>query len=297
MTERDDESRPLRGRVVVVTRPREQALALIEPLELLGADVLVAPTIEIVPMPFGDELRAVVRDLGGYDLLIFTSANAVRHFADRVAESLGSAAVTAALGGAMVAAVGPRTAEVLSERGLPCDIVPADFIAEGLIVALDDVELDLDGAHVLIPRAVEARDVLPDALRQRGARVDIVAVYETRPAEPLAVPAARLAQADFITFTSGSTVYQFVALMKAAGVEVGGAGATGAIGASATGATTNTTSATTNTTSATVGARFVSIGPQTSEALVGHGLAVAAEADPHTGEGLVCAIVALAGER
>jgi len=274
MTERDDESRPLRGRVVVVTRPRDQALALIEPLELLGADVLVAPTIEIVPTPLDDELRAAVRDLGGYDLIIFTSANAVRHFTDRVGESLGSAAVAAALGGAMVAAVGPRTAEVIAERGLPCDIVPADFIAEGLIVALDDAELDLDGAHVLIPRAREARDVLPDALRQRGALVDVIAVYETQPVEQLAVPAAQLAQADFITFTSGSTVHQFVALM---GVAADTAGAVGAAD--------------------TLGAQLVSIGPQTSAALVAHGLTVAAEADPHTGEGLVQAIVALAADR
>ena len=291
MTERDDESRPLRGRVVVVTRPREQALALIEPLELLGADVLVAPTIEIVPMPFDDALRTAVRDLGGYDLLIFTSANAVRHFADCVAESLGSAAVAAALGGAMVAAVGSRTAEVLAERGLPCDIVPADFTAEGLIAAFDDVDLDLDGAHVLIPRAREARDVLPEALRRRGARVDLIAVYETRPAGQLAVPAARLVQADFITFTSGSTVHQFVALMEAAGVALDGTGAAGVTGAAAVGVIGVSGAGT------TVGARFVSIGPQTSEALVGYGLAVAAEADPHTGEGLVRAIVTLVGER
>ena len=99
-----------------------------------------------------------------------------------------------------------------------------------------------------------------------------MAVYETRPAEQLAVPAARLAQADFITFTSGSTAHQFVALMKAAGVALDRIGAVGA----------------------TAGVSFVSIGPQTSEALVGHGLEVAAEADPHTGEGLVRAIATLA---
>jgi uroporphyrinogen III methyltransferase/synthase len=169
--------------------------------------------------------------------------------------------IAAALSGALIAAVGPRTAEVLAARGLPCDIVPVEYVAESLVAALDEAELDLDGAHVLIPRAREARDVLANELRRRGARVDVVTVYETRSTAQLAVPAALLAEADFITFTSGSTVHQFVKLM-------------GAVISS-------------------VRAQLVSIGPQTSAALVAHGLTVAAEADPYTGEGLVRAIVSL----
>lgn len=294
----DDEPRPLRGRVVVVTRPREQAQALVASLESLGAQVLLAPTIEIVATPLDEELRGVLRHLGTYDLIIFSSANAVRQFSDRVGEWLGAAAapergdagqstagqsalnqpplsqpaqsesalnqpvqIAAALSGALIAAVGPRTAEVLAERGLPCDIVPAEYVAESLVAALDAAELDLDGAHVLIPRAREARDVLADELRRRGARVDVVTVYETRSAAQLAVPAALLAEADFITFTSGSTVHQFVKLM--------------------------------GTAISNVRAQLVSIGPQTSAALIAHGLTVAAEADPYTGEGLVWAIVSL----
>ncbi|MGO8684158.1 MAG: uroporphyrinogen-III synthase [Thermoleophilia bacterium] len=289
MTGRDDEARPLRGRVVVVTRPREQAQSLVASLESLGAEVLLAPTIEIVATPLNEELGAVLRHLGTYDLVIFSSANAVRQFSHRVGEWLGAAAeparvdanqsgqdqsaqdrpaenhsapqIAATLSGALVAAVGPRTAEVLAERGLPCDIVPAEYVAESLVAALDEAELDLDGAHVLIPRAREARDVLPDELRRRGARVDVVTVYETRSSAQLAVPAAQLAEADFITFTSASTVHQFVTLMGAA--------------------------------ISSVRAQLVSLGPQTSAALVAHGLTVAAEADPYTGEGLVRAIVSL----
>jgi uroporphyrinogen III methyltransferase / synthase len=275
MAERDDETRPLRGRIVVVTRPREQAQALVEPLERLGAEVLVAPTIKIVPLALDDELITAAADLGSYDLVVFTSANAVRHFTDRVGEWLRriggpvdvddhAEELTVALGGTMIAAVGPRTADVLAERGLPCDIVPREAVAEGLLEALDGAELDLDGAHVLVPRAREARDLLPDTLRERGAQVSVVTVYETLPADELGVTLAQLAAADVITFTSGSTVHQFVAL-------AGSSDLAGLL----------------------TGVRLVSIGPQTSQALADHGLPVAAEADPHTGEGIVQAILAL----
>jgi uroporphyrinogen III methyltransferase/synthase len=270
---------PLLGRAVVVTRPAEQARALVEPLEELGAEVLVAPTIRIVPLALDDGLRAAARHLGGYDLLIFTSANAVRHFAARVDECLREEAGAAegeddgellsdAFGGVTVAAIGPRTADELVQRGLPCDIVPDEFVAEGLVEALAAAGLDLDGARVLIPRAREARDLLPQSLASLGAEVDVVPVYETVPAEELAIDSGHLAAADFITFASASSVNQMIALL--------GAGAAKLL----------------------AGPRLVSIGPQTSAALAAHGLEAAAEADPHTGAGLVQAIVRLvAGAR
>ncbi len=275
MTDRAGRSRPLRGRVVVVTRPAEQAQALVGPLEELGAEVLVAPTIRIVPTELDDRQRAAVRHLGAYDLVVFTSANAVREFAARVGEFLREDAAPAepeehlaqvgdAFGGTTVAAIGPRTADVLAERGLPCDIMAGDFTAEGLLEALAEAVLDLDGASVLIPRAREARDLLPDALAARGALVDVVPVYETLPAEKLAITASRLAAADFVTFASASAVSQMIALLGAGGARL------------------------------LAGAQIVTIGPQTSAALAPHGLRAAAEADPHTGAGIVEAVLRLA---
>ena len=260
--------RPLEGKTVVVTRPREQAASLVEPLEHLGAEVLLAPTIRIVPRALDDEIvRVVVNDLAGYRLIIFTSANGVEVFLGYLTD-LGLP--LAALDDAIVAAVGPKTASALEERGVTCDVVADDFVAEGLLDTLEQRAVAPAGTRVLIPSARLARPVLPDALRASGAIVDVLPVYDTVPAESLRVPAAQVERADFITFTSSSTAEQFVGLMEASG-----AGRPLAERLS--------------------GAALCSIGPVTSDTLRELGLPVAVEACEHTAAGLVAAIAASAG--
>jgi len=266
--------RPLEGKTVVVTRPREQAASLVEPLEHLGAEVLLAPTIRIVPRPLDDEIvRVVVNDLAGYRLIIFTSANGVQVFLGYLTE-LGLP--LASLDDAIVAAVGPKTASALEERGVTCDVVADDFVAEGLLDTLDKRAVAPAGTRVLIPSARLARAVLPDALRANGAVVDVLPVYDTVPAERLQAPAERIERADFITFTSSSTVQQFVGLMEAAGTHGGPDGAGRPLAERLS------------------GAALCSIGPVTSETLRELGLPVAVEASEHTAAGLVAAIAATA---
>jgi uroporphyrinogen III methyltransferase / synthase len=263
-------AKPLAGRIVVVTRPQAQAAALADPLAELGAEVLLAPTIRIAPTHLNDQIRAAVRAVRQYDLVVFTSANAVREFTARLHECGGTVHT---LGGALVAVVGPATAAAAHESGMEPALMAEEFVAEGLLAALDERDVALAGARVLLPRAAEARDVLLETLRARGATVDVLTVYETQPAPALAVPAACLEGADFITFTSASAARGFAELM---GDDPTGAGRRLA--------------------ARLAGTRLCSIGPQTSVALAELGLPVAVEAEPHTSEGLVQAIVALTAQ-
>jgi uroporphyrinogen III methyltransferase/synthase len=236
------ERRPLSGVTVAVTRARAQASGLAATLQGLGAEVVEAPAIRIVP------LDGAAPQLAGYDLVCLTSPNGVRLLFDR----LGSAGLDArALAGARVAAIGPGTAAALRARGVIADVVPDRFVAEALVEALGDAPV----RRALVARAAEARDVLPDALRARGAEVDVVALYETV-AEPLSdAQLEAVARADYVTFTSSSTV-RF--LLRAGGRPAG---------------------------------RVVSIGPVTSETLREHGLEPHVEAERHDIEGLVDALV------
>ena len=252
---------------VVVTRPAEQAAALTDPLVALGAEVLSAPTIRIVPRALDDEIRRVVaQDLSAYQVVVFTSVNGVRVFLgyfDALGLSLSALAATT------VAAIGPATAAALEERGVGCDVLPDEFVAEGLLAALERRRPAPAGARVLIPRAREARAVLPDTLRAHGARVDVLPVYDTVPAERLTLSAPRIEAADFVTFTSSSTVLRFVDLMQpsAAGRRLA---------------------------DRLAGVRLCSIGPVTSRTLRDAGLPVAVEASEYTSAGLVAAIAAAA---
>jgi uroporphyrinogen III methyltransferase/synthase len=238
------ERRPLHGRTIAVTRARPQASALAARLRELGAGVVEAPAIRTRP------LEAELPDLAVYDLVCVTSPNGAAELFAR----LGAAGRDArALAGLLVAAIGPGTARALEEHGIVADIVPERAVAEGLVSGLAGVDV----RRALIVRAREGRDVLPDALRARGADVDVVALYETV-AEPLDEPTARAAAAaDYVTFTSASTVRYF--LDAAGGLD---------------------------------GPRIASIGPATSTALRDAGLEPHVEADPHTPDGLVEALVA-----
>src|SRR5919201_2899684 len=188
------EERPLFGRSVVVTRARAQASGLAARLVELGAEVVETPAIRIEPRPVSGELRAAAETIGDYSLICLTSPNGAALLMDALAE-LGKDA--RALGGVTLAAIGPGTAAELQHRGIHADVVPERSVAEALVEALADVPVE--GKRVLVARAAEARDVLPDALKERGAEVDVVALYETVAEEPerAAVEAAR--GADYLT--------------------------------------------------------------------------------------------------
>jgi uroporphyrinogen III methyltransferase/synthase len=243
------ESRPLFGRTVVVTRAREQASGLRVRLEALGAAVVELPAIEIVPLDF--DLPA----LAGYSWLAFTSANGVDAFFDRGLAPAGLD--TRALGGLHVAAIGPGTARALARRGVRADVVPEQFVAESLLDAFPPAG---DGDRVLLARAEQARDVLPDGLGARGYAVDVLAVYATKPAipDPDDLALVRAGRFDAVTFTSSSTVENYCT-------------AVGDL--------------------PDPHPPVVSIGPITTRTAVARGLTVAAESDPHTIDGVVTALV------
>jgi uroporphyrinogen III methyltransferase/synthase len=238
------EARPLHGRTVAVTRARAQASELAARMRELGAEVVEAPAIRT------RSLEADLPDPAAYDLLCVTSPNGAAELVERL---LASGRDARALAGTHVAAIGPGTARALRERGIAADTVPERAVAEGLLEALAGRPV----RRALVVRAREGRDVLPDALRERGAEVEVLALYETLP-EPLDEATARTASgADYLTFTSASTVRFFT--------QAGGA---------------------------LDGGRVVSIGPATSEALRAHGREPDVEASPHTPDGLVAALVA-----
>ena len=252
------ERRPLHGRRVVVTRARAQASGLAATLRELGAEVVELPAIRIEPRIDTDEVKKAAAAIGVYELVCLTSPNGVR----LLFEAIVAAGLDArALAGATVAAIGPGTARALAERGVLADVVPERFVAEALVEALADV--DVKGARVLVARAAEARDVLPDALRERGAEVDVVALYETVREDPDEEAIAAAQAADYVTFTSSSTV-------------------------------TNLTAALGDR--FPTAARIVSIGPVTSDAARAAGLGVDVEAERHDVEGLVAALLEDASE-
>jgi uroporphyrinogen III methyltransferase/synthase len=187
------EQLPLAGTRVAVTRARAQASGLAARLQMLGAEVVQAPAIRIQP------LDGPSPELGRYDLVCLTSPNGVQLLFERLHADGHDAR---ALAGARVAAIGPGTARALRARGIEPDVVPERFLAEGLVEALGEMTVK----RALVARAATARDVLPEALRERGAEVDILALYETV-AEPLSSKQIdEIRRADYVTFTSSSTV-------------------------------------------------------------------------------------------
>ena len=239
------EDRPLDGKRIAVTRARAQASGLAAKLRALGAEVVEAPAIRIVPLPGG------APDLDGTDLVCLTSPNGARLLFDR----LRAAGLDArALHGRTVAAIGPGTSRALRDHGIEPDVVPERSVAESLVEALQPIPV----TRALIARAAEARDVLPDALRERGAQVDVLPLYETVTEELDDDARAAALNADYITFTSSSTVTRF---LDAAG---------------------GPPSAST---------RIVSIGPVTTQTLRECGLEPQVEARRHDIEGVIAAIL------
>jgi uroporphyrinogen III methyltransferase/synthase len=266
------ERRPLYGRRVVVTRARAQASGLAEQLRALGADVVELPAIRIEPAIESEEVKQAIEKIGEYALIVLTSPNGVRLLFEalreagldaralgrpemRQVEAAGSR--TSADVGTTVAAIGPGTAHALARHGIAADIVPERFVAESLVEALAEVEVD--GKRVLVARAAEARDVIPEHLSSRGAEVDVVALYETVREEPRPEAIEAAQGAGYVTFTSSSTVRN---LTNALGERFPRE------------------------------ARIVSIGPVTSEAAREAGLKVDIEAERHDIDGLVAALLA-----
>lgn len=256
------EKRPLLGRRIVVTRARQQASGLVERLAELGADTLECPTIEVVPPGDWTSLDRALAALDAYDWIVFTSVNGVRFFFQRLFET---GRDVRALCRTRTASIGPATAARLREFGLNSDIVPESYRAESVIAAFESEALQ--NRRVLIPRAAEARPILPAELLRMGAVVDEIPVYHTVQArDGVDELHAGLAEGsvDLVTFTSSSTVRNFRALFPEDADPA---------------AILN-------------GARVASIGPITSDTARELGFPVHVEAESYTIPGLVAAIAA-----
>ena len=191
------------GKRILVTRTRAQASKLSNALKNLGAQVIECPTIKIAaPSDNYAAADTAIDNLCGFDWLIFTSANGVEKFFERLKiHGLDARA----LGKAKVAVIGTATAEKLSTFGIIADVVPKDFVAESLAAALKNLVAD---KKILLARAEVARDVLPNALKSFGAAVTVAPIYKTVPEAPAQID---FDSVDLITFTSSSTVENFVA--------------------------------------------------------------------------------------
>jgi uroporphyrinogen III methyltransferase/synthase len=205
-----DHGRVLAGRRIVITRARTQAHRLTQLIESFGGAVVEFPTIEICPPNDYAPLDRAIERIATYDWLIVTSVNGVEAFLGRMAAKNQPVSALAAL---RVGAIGPETARALEAAGIACDLVPARFQAEGILETLPPDAMR--GKRVLIPRAEEAREVLPETLRAWGATVDVAIAYRTVLPKSDTKPLARLIEqraVDMITFTSSSTVSNFARL-------------------------------------------------------------------------------------
>lgn len=246
----------LTGIRIVVTRARDQAGALSARLAALGAEVIEFPTIEIRPAGDYRPLDEAIRQLASYDWLIFTSANGVRFFLERLRQCGGNPGHLRA----RICAIGPATRREVEALNLKVDLMPAEYVAESLVEAF--ASENLAGKRILLPRAAIARDVVPVELAARGAHVDVVEAYRTVIPDGARELAAQIfgggREPDWITFTSSSTVTNFVAAAGAASLD---------------------------------GVRVASIGPVTTATARQHGIDVTVEASKFTIGGLIQAII------
>lgn len=254
------DNKPLFGKKMLVTRAREQASILTDGLAKLGADCIEAPAIKIVPPASYDRLDEAIARLNEYQWLIFTSPNGVDYFFARLAAAkLDTRAIAA-----KVAAIGSQTAGRLKSYGIVADIVPAEFRAEGIIEAL--ASYIAPGMKVLIPRALVARDILPEKLTELGAAVNVVPAYQTVTGDTDGQAlAAKLAagEIELVTFTSSSTVTNLLALLGENGAQL------------------------------VAGAKVACIGPITAGTCLQHGIKPDIIAEEYTIKGLVEAITTL----
>jgi uroporphyrinogen III methyltransferase/synthase len=202
----------VRGKKILITRAREQSGDLATQLRKMGAEVIEFPTIEIVPPTTWKGLDRAIDQLECYDWIIFTSVNGVNFFFERLKEKGKDRHPSSSF---KVCAIGPATAYQLKERGVQVDYVPKEYVAESILKGFG--EMAIKGRRILLARAKEARNVLPQGLKKMGAVVDVVEAYRT--IKPKG-GATRLRQLltfggiDAITFTSSSTVNHFAGLLK-----------------------------------------------------------------------------------
>lgn len=243
----------LQGLRIVVTRSKDQSAELSAKLSALGAEVIELPTIELRPPEDPAPLDRAIHELERYDWILFTSANGVKFFADRV-HHLGRSFDHLQ---ARICAIGPATAAAATERGLNIHLMPEAYVAESVVLAF--MQFDLNGKRILLPRARIARDLIPLELLKRGALVDVVEAYRNVIPKDLSLRAIEVlsAKPDWLTLTSASTVKN---LLSAAPREL------------------------------LEPIKLASIGPITTEAAQRHGLTVTVEASPHTLDALVLSL-------
>ena len=266
-TPSDAQAGPLGGRSVVVTRAVEQAAGLTAPLAAVGAEVLVMPVIAVAAPESWDAADAAIEHLDSYDWIVLTSTNGVDAFDERLrVHGLRIADLEAS----RVAAIGSATAARLAEVGVVPAIVPERYRAEGLVDALRVIG-PAAGSRVLIARAAEAREVLPEELRDLGFCVDVAPVYRVVAVEPPADVLERLADGsvDAVVFASGGTARRFVDVLAAEGLDAA---------------------------ELLVAPVVASFGPVTTDALHELGIAVDAQADEPTADALVEALIRRFGD-
>jgi uroporphyrinogen III methyltransferase/synthase len=250
------EKLPLFGKKIVVTRAQDQAGELSERLRSLGADAIELPVISIQPTQDPAPLDRAIAQLGDYHWLIFTSANGVRFFLERLDRSPHDLRSLKA----RICAIGPATRRAIEDLHLKVDLMPAEYVAESLVAAFAAEQLN--GKRIMLPQATVARDVIPLELSKLGAQVDVVEAYRNIIPENAAARVHDIFSADrkpdWITFTSSSTVDNTIAVAGRQTLR---------------------------------GVRIASIGPVTSTTVRKHGLAVDVEAKNFTLDGLIQALL------
>jgi len=256
------EKLPLFGNRIVVTRAAEQAGEFSDRLRALGADAIELPVISIQPPEDPGPLEHAIANLAIYDWLIFTSVNGVRSFVERLDASPHDLRSLRA----RICAIGPATRRAVEQLHLKVDLMPEEYVAESVVAAFHGIVLG--GERILLPRAAVARDLIPSELGKRRAQVDVVEAYRNVLPPDAAAQASDIFSSrkrpDWITFTSSSTVTNFLRLVGPGALQ---------------------------------GVRIASIGPVTSATAREYGLTVDVEAQPYTLDGLVNGILSAAGRR
>jgi uroporphyrinogen III methyltransferase / synthase len=250
------DKKPLFGKRIVITRARAQASGLVSDLTKLGAHCLEIPTIQIIPAKETDPLKKAIDHLTDYDWLVLTSVNGVKFFFETLFD-MGKD--VRALGHLKFACIGPVTKERLADYGIISDILPETYRAESVVDAFSHV--DMQGKKVLLPRAKVARTILPEELSKMGAVVDEVIAYETILSDggkETLISLLNNKEIDAVTFTSSSTVSNFMSLLKSE-----------------------------DAINLLKGVTIASIGPITSDTARTHGIEPDLEANPYTIPGLV----------
>lgn len=242
------EQKPLLGMEVVVTRSREQASKLVVQLRELGAKVLAVPTIEFVEPSDGFAgLKAAIKSVSAFDWIIFTSPNTVSRFFDRVSD-------LRELHGVKIAAIGNSTAHEIERLKLKCDFVPSEFVSEKFVE-----EFPCGTGKILLPQAEDARDIIPKVLESKGWTLEVVSAYKTQAPQIEPDYAKVISAANAITFTSSSTVTNFISAFGLIGLPK----------------------------------NIISIGPVTTSTLNHHGITEVTTAQKHNIDGLIESVVSV----